>query len=100
MLMIEVTLGIISIITALIGVFAKLLDISKTLKQSDVESAKREERQNARLDALEKKVDLHNHYGKKFESCDKNIALIRKDITYMKKDINKLQNKTQSINYK
>ena len=98
--MIELILGIISIITALIGVFAKLLDISKTIKKADIESAKREERQNARLDALEKKVDLHNHYGKKFESCDKNIALIRKDLSYMKKDINKLQNKTQCINYK
>lgn len=88
--MVEVILGIISIITALIGVFAKLLDISKSLKQADLENVKREERQNARLDALEKKVDLHNHYGKKFESCDKNIALIKKDIQYMKKDIKEL----------
>lgn len=88
--MIELILGIISIVTALIGVFAKLLDISKSIKKADLESALREERQNARLDALEKKVDLHNHYGKKFESCDKNIALIKKDISYMKKDINKL----------
>lgn len=88
--MVEVILGIISIITALIGVFAKLLDISKSLKQADLENVKREERQNTRLDALEKKVDLHNHYGKKFESCDKNIALIKKDIQYMKKDIKEL----------
>lgn len=88
--MVEVILGIISIITALIGVFAKLLDISKSLKQADIENIKREERQNARLDVLEKKVDLHNHYGKKFESCDKNIALIKKDIQYMKKDIKDL----------
>ena len=88
--MVEVILGIISIITALIGVFAKLLDISKSLKQVDLENVKREERQNARLDVLEQKVDLHNHYGKKFESCDKNIALIKKDIQYMKKDIKEL----------
>ena len=63
--MVEVILGIISIITALIGVFAKILDISKSLKQVELENVKREERQNARLDVLEKKVDLHNHYGKK-----------------------------------
>ena len=88
--MIEIILGFISISSGIITIFIKLLDISKTLKKADIESVKREERQNARLDALEKKVDLHNHYGKKFESCDKNIALIKKDINYMKKDIKEL----------
>lgn len=51
-----------------------------------IELAKQNQRQNDRLDAIEKKIDEHNNYGKKFESCDKNIALIQKDIEYLKEE--------------
>ena len=66
-----------TIIVAIIGVIS-------AFNKLKVEMAKQEQRQNDRLDVIEKKIDEHNNYGRKFESCDKNIALLRKDIEYIK----------------
>lgn len=66
-----------AIIVAIIGVFS-------AFNKLKIELAKQEQRQNDRLDVIEKKIDEHNNYGKKFESCDKNIALLRKDMEYLK----------------
>lgn len=37
-----------------------------------------------RIDELEKKVDEHNGYAKKFADTSKDIALIQKDIEHIK----------------
>lgn len=58
----------------------------KRAREHNIEAAKREQHQNDRLDLIEKKIDEHNNYGKKFESCEKNIALIQKDIEYLKEE--------------
>lgn len=47
---------------------------------------------NSRLDRLEKKVDLHNGYAQKFESCDSNIKLCKKDISWIKEEIKEIKN--------
>lgn len=39
---------------------------------------------NWRIANLEKKVDEHNEYAKKFADCAQDIALLQKDIVYIK----------------
>lgn len=72
------------VITGLFAVTGSYFIYLKQAKDSSIEAAKREQRQNDRLELIEKKIDEHNNYGKKFASCEKNIALIQKDIEYLK----------------
>lgn len=77
----SLTLSLISSATTIIVAIIGVISAFNKLK---VEMAKQEQRQNDRLDVIEKKIDEHNNYGRKFESCDKNIALLRKDMEYLK----------------
>lgn len=45
---------------------------------------------NWRLQTLEKKVDEHNKWGEKFEAQVTDIAVIKNDISYIKKSIDRL----------
>ena len=69
------------------SIIVALIAGSFSLAGTLIGNAKREQRQNDRLDAIEKKIDLHNKYGKKFGSCDKNIALMRKDYKQLKQEV-------------
>ena len=69
------------------SIIVALIAGSFSLAGTLISNAKREQRQNDRLDAIEKKIDLHNKYGKKFGSCDKNIALMRKDYKQLKQEV-------------
>ncbi len=40
-----------------------------------------------RIDELEKKVDEHNGYAKKFAETNTDIALIKQDIQYIKENM-------------
>lgn len=82
--------GIGSIIVAVIGLIGVIVKFN-------TESAKREQRQNDRLDVIEKKIDLHNQYGKKFGSCDKNIALMRKDYKLLKNEVKSINLEIKSL---
>lgn len=82
--------GIGSIIVAIIGLIGVIVKFN-------TESAKREQRQNDRLDVIEKKIDLHNQYGKKFGSCDKNIALMRKDYKLLKNEVKSINLEIKSL---
>lgn len=77
----NLTLSLISSATTIIVAIIGVISAFNKLK---IEMSKQEQRQNDRLDVIEKKIDEHNNYGRKFESCDKNIALLRKDIEYIK----------------
>lgn len=46
---------------------------------------------NWRLQQLEKKVDEHNSWGNKFAQQEKDIAVIRTDVTYIKEAIQDLK---------
>lgn len=65
------------IIIALIGAVASVLS-SATLV-------------NWRIKKLEEKVDIHNGWGEKFSSYATDIALIQKDIQYIKESIKELK---------
>lgn len=48
---------------------------------------------NYRLKKLEEKVDKHNAWGEKFQSQSTDIALIQKDISYIKQSIERIGGK-------
>lgn len=48
---------------------------------------------NWRLKKLEEKVEIHNGYAEKFSDISTAIALIQKDMEYIKKAVEKLEAK-------
>lgn len=87
--------NVIPIIVALIsaggGVIGASLAVKKGNKEQEIKDAQREQRQSDRLDIIEeritnlsKKVDIHNGYAEKFGQVATNMALMAKDIEYLK----------------
>lgn len=80
-----------TIVTAVAGVAGAYLAVRKGSQEQEIKNAQREQRQSDRLDSieekigrLEKKVDIHNGYAEKFGECAKNMAVMAKDIEYLK----------------
>ena len=104
-----------TLITAIASVMGAYLGFKGVVKKQTYEalrkqqemavsSAKREQEQNDRLlsiddrlERLEKKVDLHNNYGKKFGECETTIKLQRKDIINMNKGLEELKNEVKLL---
>lgn len=76
---------IIALITGLCGVFGQYAISAKKSRENDIKDAQREQRQNDRMEVIEKKLDEHNGYAKKFESIERAIIEISKDIEYLRK---------------
>jgi|GEM_PF-2786172 len=84
-----------SIIVALISaagcIFGANLAVRKKAREDEIKDAVREQRQldlfqsiNEKIERLEKKVDTHNGYAEKFAETSKNLAVIAKEIEYLK----------------
>lgn len=74
-----------SVIVQLIVSFTKSQETNATMaaheqKQADALDALKEE-----LSEVKKRLDQHNGYAEKFANATKDIALIQKDIEYLKK---------------
>ena len=61
-------------------------------RETDAKEAVREQKQQDALDTIKdemkeikKRLDQHNGYAEKFASASKDIALIQKDVEYLKK---------------
>lgn len=78
---------IVALIAGISSVLGTAIAVKKQSQKDQIEAAKREQRQNDRLEVLEKKIDTHNAYALKFNSCDKNIALMRKDYRNLKNEV-------------
>ena len=87
--------NVIPIIVALIsaggGVIGASLAVRKGNREQEIKDAQREQRQSDRLDSIDerianlsKKVDIHNGYAEKFGEVATNMALMAKDIEYLK----------------
>lgn len=87
--------SITSIVVALIssagGIIGAALAVKKGNRESEIKDALREQRQSDRLDRIEekmselsKKVDIHNGYAEKFGEVAKSLAVMAKDIEYLK----------------
>lgn len=53
-------------------------------KEDAVKEAVREQAQSDRLDRIEQKLDEHNGYAQKFADATTAIALLQKDVEYIK----------------
>ena len=87
-----------NVITALIAAIASIagayLTNEKRRREEATEDAVKEQRQNDRLESIEKKLDIHNGYAEKLggvekaiSGLDKSVALIQKDVEYLKKEM-------------
>ena len=80
-----------TIITAVAGITGAYLAVRKGNQEQEIKNAQREQRQSDRLDniegkitTLERKVDIHNGYAEKLGDISKNMAVMAKDIEYLK----------------
>lgn len=83
----SVIAAIITGVLAVLGAYAGNVAVSRKKAREDaIKDAERETRQADRLDVIEKKLDEHNGYAKKFEEIGKDIAVIKKEIEYLRKE--------------
>ena len=82
---------IVSIIGAVATIAGAFIAVNKGNREKEIKDAQREQRQSDRLDSIEerianlsKKVDIHNGYAEKFGQVATNMALMAKDIEYLK----------------
>lgn len=82
---------IVALISSIGGIIGAYLAVQKGNRERDIKDAQREQRQADRLDSieekigrLEKKVDEHNGYGKKFGEVTTSLVGMAKDIEYLK----------------
>ena len=85
-----VIVGIISVIGSI--VVQLIVSYSKN-RETDAKMAAHEQEQKDRLESItdwmktvDRKLDEHNGYAKKFADTSKDIALIQKDIEYLKRN--------------
>lgn len=76
---------IIAIITGLCAVVGQYLISRKARIDDAAERARLDERTANRLEAIERKLDEHNHYAEKLGDLQKDVALIRQEIQHIEK---------------
>lgn len=82
---------VVALISSLGGIIGAYLAVQKGNQERDIKDAQREQRQADRLDSIdekmvrmEKKIDEHNGYGRKFGEVATAMAVMAKDIEYLK----------------
>ena len=71
---------LVAIIAALGSVIGQWLITRKQNQEKAVAEAKRDERLELRLRAVEEKLDLHNGYAERFSEIGKDLAVIKTEI--------------------
>lgn len=81
-----------ALIPAIASVAAQLIISASKKRESDAAIAAHEQKQEdvigavtKELEEVKKKLDTHNHYAEKIGAVEKSIALIQKDIEYLRK---------------
>ena len=83
----SIIVAIITGVLAVLGTYVGNVAISRRKSREDaIRDAKSEQLLADRLDRLEKKVDEHNGYAKKFEDIGKDIAVIKTEIEILRKE--------------
>lgn len=83
---------IVALISSIGGIIGAYLAVRKGSQEQEIKNAQREQRQADRLDSidekikrLEKKVDEHNEYGRKFGEVATSLVSMAKDIEYLRR---------------
>ena len=83
----NVVVALITGILAVLGTYVGNVTISRKKTREDaIRDARREQNLADRLDRLEKKVDEHNGWGERFGEIRKDIAIIKTEIEYLRKE--------------
>ena len=86
----SVAVAIITGSLAVLGAYVGNVTIARKKAREDaIREAEREARQSVIMERLEKKVDEHNGYAKKFEDIGKDIAVIKTEIEFLRKEQNR-----------
>lgn len=86
----SVVVAIITGSLAVLGAYVGNITITRKKTREDaIREAEREARQSVIMERLEKKVDEHNGYAKKFEDIGKDIAVIKTEIEFLRKEQNR-----------
>lgn len=86
----SVAVAIITGSLAVLGAYVGNVTITRKKTREDaIREAEREARQSVIMERLEKKVDEHNGYAKKFEDIGKDIAVIKTEIEFLRKEQNR-----------
>lgn len=83
----SVAVALITGVLAVFGTYVGNVAISRQKTRDDaVREARRDQEIKDKLDRLEKKVDEHNGYAKRFEEIGKDIAVIKAEIEILRKE--------------
>lgn len=86
----SVAVAIVTGSLAVLGAYVGNVAITRKKTREDaIREAEREARQSVIMERLEKKVDEHNGYAKKFEDIGKDIAVIKTEIEFLRKEQNR-----------
>lgn len=77
---------IIAIITGLCAVLGQYLISRKARIDAAAERARLDERTANRLEAIERKLDVHNGYAEKLGDLQRDVAIIKTEIQQVKKE--------------
>lgn len=84
----SIAVAIITGVLAVLGTYVGNVAITRKKTREDaIREAKREQELTDRLDRLEKKVDEHNGYAKRFEEIGKDIAVIKTELGFIRKEM-------------
>lgn len=83
----NIAVALITGVLAVLGTYVGNVTISrKKTREQAIRDAKRDQELTDRLDRLEKKVDEHNGYAKRFEEIGKDIAVIKTEVSFFRKE--------------
>ena len=94
----SITSIVVALISATGGILGAAMAVRRGNRENEVKDALREQRQSDRLDRIDekyrtlskkitelsKKVDVHNGYAEKFGEVAKSMAVMAKDIEFLK----------------
>lgn len=71
----------------IVGMCAAVIPLVITLRSNSVKQAKRDQKLDDHLLAIDKKLDEHNHYAQKFEEIEAHLARVDTNLEYLKKGV-------------
>ena len=90
-ILITLAVASVPVIVQIISNYSKAKEINATIsaheqrQQDEIEQIKRE------MVEVKKRLDSHNGYAEKFAGAKKDIALVQKDVGYIKEQISNIQ---------
>lgn len=78
---------IIAVITGITSLLGNYILNRREITKEKINKAKREQYIELHLENIEKKLDEHNHYAKKFGEVEISLTKMKKDIEYLRKEI-------------